>query len=498
MTRMMTRPLLVCGLTVLVSGCATGQDPCDPNPCVAPPPDNCVAGVARIFPATGQCLSQGDQAECTYEPALVDCINTGQFCLDGQCLSDPCDPNPCVSAPTAGCDVNVLVTYDETGFCETTEGNVECTYSEASRTDCAVTGEICENGACVVSLEPCNPNPCTNPPGNSCAGEVASIYPAVGNCTDNAGTADCDYVPVVLDCSDNALLCDAGQCVPDPCSPNPCTNPPADTCTGDTANVHPATGACVNAGGTPNCTYTPSPVSCTASGLICANGLCVTPGDPCNPNPCTNVPANDCLGNTARTFSGPGTCTDSGGSPVCNYPPVTQDCTLTGEVCSGGNCIVPGSGGVIISEYVEGSSFNKYLELYNAGSSAVDLSTFTVEVYFNGSLSVSATLTLDPVVLLPGAVFVVADDGHTLWTNPGPDQVVSANLWNGNDAIRLVNGTTQVDVMGIIGDAVDWGKDVTLVRNAGVIVGITAGSAWNPAEWTSLPIDTHQLGGHTP
>lgn len=495
MTKTSTRALLAGALALLASSCATGQDPCDPNPCVTPPADWCEAGVAQIYPATGQCLAPGDQAECSYTPAQVDCGASGQFCHEGRCLSDPCDPNPCVSAPADGCDGNVAVSYEAAGSCETSDGNVECTYAEASRTDCAQGGEICEGGLCVTSVEPCNPNPCTDPPANDCAGEVASIYAAEGVCTDDGGSADCVYMAVELDCADSGLLCSAGQCVPDPCNPNPCTSPPPDTCTLDTANVHPDPGVCADVGGSPDCTYTPTPVDCAASGLICDNGLCVTPGDPCNPNPCT-APGPSCNGNVAETFSGLGTCTDVGGSANCSHTPATsQDCTLTGELCSGGVCVPTGGGGVFISEYVEGSfGDNKYLELYNASSSAMDLSTFTVEIYSNGSSSVTTTLVLDSVVLLPGDVFVVADDGHSIWMSPGPDQLVSASLWNGNDAIRLVDDGVEVDLMGVIGDNGAWGVDMTLVRNPGIIVG----GAWDPTEWTALAADSHQLGSHTP
>ncbi len=497
-TDTMKRVLLVCAAALAGVSCATGNDPCSPNPCLTPPADNCVAGVAQIYPATGQCSAPSDEAVCDYEPALVDCGSTGQYCHEGQCLADPCDPNPCVSAPVDGCDGNVAVTYEPTGSCETSEGNVECTYAEASRTDCAENGDICENGSCVTSVEPCNPNPCTSPPSDACTGVVASVYPAVGNCTDNAGTAECDYVAVDLDCGANDLLCDAGQCVPDPCNPNPCTNPPGDTCSGDTANQHPSTGVCANMGGSADCTYTPTPVDCTNSSQVCDNGLCVNPADPCNPNPCTTLPADACNGNVAETYSGVGSCTNQGGSPDCVYTPATQDCTTTGEVCSGGTCVPSGGGGVIVSEYVEGTSLNKYLELYNAGSSAVDLSTFTIELYSNGSTSVSSTLTLDAVILLPGNVYVVADDGHTLYTSPGPDQVFSASLWNGNDAIRLMNGTTQVDLLGVIGDASYWGQDKSLFRSGGVIVGITSGNSWNINEWAEGGTDVHDLGTHTP
>jgi len=119
-----------------------------------------------------------------------------------------------------------------------------------------------------------------------------------------------------------------------------------------------------------------------------------------------------------------------------------------------------------------------------------------VEIYSNGSSSVSTTLVLAPsALLLPGEVFVIADDSHTLWTSPGPDQVFTSSFWNGNDAIRLMDGTTVVDEMGVVGDGLTlWGENLTLVRVAGIV----AGGTWSLAEWTTLPEDTHQLGGHTP
>ena len=41
---------------------------------------------------------------------------------------------------------------------------------------------------------------------------------------------------------------------------------------------------------------------------------------------------------------------------------------------------------LFISEYVEGSSYNKALELYNGTGSAIDLSGYTLERYSNGPL----------------------------------------------------------------------------------------------------------------
>src|SRR5690606_17276683 len=41
------------------------------------------------------------------------------------------------------------------------------------------------------------------------------------------------------------------------------------------------------------------------------------------------------------------------------------------------------------SEYIEGSSNNKAVEIYNAGTADVDLGACTVAIYFNGSSSPS-------------------------------------------------------------------------------------------------------------
>ena len=58
---------------------------------------------------------------------------------------------------------------------------------------------------------------------------------------------------------------------------------------------------------------------------------------------------------------------------------------------------LPASADVIISEYVEGGSFNKAVELFNTGSNSVDLSTYQLKLYFNGKTQAS-------VIALTGAI----------------------------------------------------------------------------------------------
>jgi len=51
-------------------------------------------------------------------------------------------------------------------------------------------------------------------------------------------------------------------------------------------------------------------------------------------------------------------------------------------------------GGLFFSEYIEGSSFNKAIEIYNGTGAPVDLSAYKVELYINGASSPSQSATL--------------------------------------------------------------------------------------------------------
>ena len=62
---------------------------------------------------------------------------------------------------------------------------------------------------------------------------------------------------------------------------------------------------------------------------------------------------------------------------------------------------------VLISEYVEGSGFNKALELYNGGADTVSLDGYRLERYSNGGTDASGVLELDGESLAAGAVLVI-------------------------------------------------------------------------------------------
>ncbi len=162
---------------------------------------------------------------------------------------------------------------------------------------------------------------------------------------------------------------------------------------------------------------------------------------------------------------------------------------------------------LFFSEYIEGSSYNKALEIYNGTGAAVDLGPYTIEIYFNGSATAGTTIDLTGTIA-DGDVFVVADDGSDAAILAETDQTSTSNFYNGDDAVALLKDGAAVDVIGQIGaDPGDyWGsgdittKDHTLRRNGMIEAGDTEGSdAFDPAtEWDGYAVDTFDgLGSHS-
>ena len=159
---------------------------------------------------------------------------------------------------------------------------------------------------------------------------------------------------------------------------------------------------------------------------------------------------------------------------------------------------------VLISEYVEGSSFNKAIEIYNGTGSAVDLTGYSLRIYFNGSTAPGNTVELSGSVA-DGDVFVVADDGADAAILDQADQTDSGNFFNGDDAVVLFDGEHVVDSFGQVGTdpGSQWdggGQDDALQRKASVCAGDTDQSDPFDAsvEWDAFPADAFSdLGDHT-
>ena len=162
-----------------------------------------------------------------------------------------------------------------------------------------------------------------------------------------------------------------------------------------------------------------------------------------------------------------------------------------------------GNPNLYFSEYVEGGSNNKAVEIYNAGDAAIDLQACSIYRYSNGAglgdhYEVFITEAQE-TLLGAGEVWVVCNSGIVDATNC--DFLTSALNHNGDDALALVcGGDTTWDIIGKIGEdpaAEFWGtgdvttKDDTLRRKCSVTTGDTTGDDdFDPAgEWDGAAKD---------
>jgi predicted extracellular nuclease len=163
---------------------------------------------------------------------------------------------------------------------------------------------------------------------------------------------------------------------------------------------------------------------------------------------------------------------------------------------------------LFFSEYVEGSSNNKALEIYNGTGSAVDLaaSGYNVQMFFNGNPAAGLTINLTGTVAA-GDVYVVAQASANATILARADQTNGSGWFNGDDAVALRQGTTVLDVIGQVGSdpGTEWGAgststaDNTLRRQAAVEAGDPDGSdAFDPSvQWDGFATDNiADLGSH--
>ena len=167
---------------------------------------------------------------------------------------------------------------------------------------------------------------------------------------------------------------------------------------------------------------------------------------------------------------------------------------------------------LFISEYGEGTSNNKYIEIYNGTGATVDLSIYTLKLYNNGSATANTTFALSGT-LNDQEVFVVANSQASAGILALADLTSGVTGFNGDDVVSLEKNSVVIDIIGIIGTDpgtswsvagdVNGSADKTLLRKNSVCspnadwtasAGIDAASS----EWTVGAVDDiSNLGIHS-
>jgi predicted extracellular nuclease len=141
---------------------------------------------------------------------------------------------------------------------------------------------------------------------------------------------------------------------------------------------------------------------------------------------------------------------------------------------------------VLISEYVEGSSNNKAIELYNNSDVAIDLTGYKLVRYKDGD-----TAALDMVAFTDSiaakSVKVILNPSAAI-TLPASTDFIAGNVnFNGGDAVGLLKDGVLVDVIGEIPTPTSWGSNATFQRK---LDALTASTTYDAIQWVTLAEDT--------
>ena len=160
---------------------------------------------------------------------------------------------------------------------------------------------------------------------------------------------------------------------------------------------------------------------------------------------------------------------------------------------------------VFFSEYVEGSSNNKALEIANPSTSPVNLTGCSLRLYSNGASTPGATFPLTQTIAGSDVLVLCNASSNaallplcdvTVPTTPVATAVLS---FNGDDAVELICNGVSTDTIGQIGfrPTTEWGTGLTSTADNTLRRKCTAGADGNgtnvfdPAvEWDGFATDT--------
>lgn len=159
------------------------------------------------------------------------------------------------------------------------------------------------------------------------------------------------------------------------------------------------------------------------------------------------------------------------------------------------------SSALFISEYIEGSSYNKAVEIFNPTNTTVSLSGYQLKLYGNGSTEPTVTADLTGEVLANDVIVIgstqITDDSAL---KPLVDITSSAVNFNGDDYFELVKDGELVDSFGVKGVRTSWAANTTLVRKPAIASGDNnvSDDFIVASEWDSYSSNTFSfLGSHS-
>jgi hypothetical protein len=163
-----------------------------------------------------------------------------------------------------------------------------------------------------------------------------------------------------------------------------------------------------------------------------------------------------------------------------------------GGTTTGGGTTSTATAELYFSEYVEGSSNNKALEITNATGSSINLSGYAVKKQTNGAGSWSSGLNLTGTLSNNGKFVIVNSSIASTCYNKATANIAttaSEMTFNGNDAIGLFKNGTLIDIIGNFnGGSANFASEETLRRKTTVTVPKTSFN--KTSDWSVYAADT--------
>jgi hypothetical protein len=171
---------------------------------------------------------------------------------------------------------------------------------------------------------------------------------------------------------------------------------------------------------------------------------------------------------------------------------------------------------LIISEYIEGGSYNKAIEIYNGTGASIDLSNYSLKLATNGAdwskeIVLSGSLNIGNLYVITNSAAIqeIKNLANTTVLQNSSEDVTG---FNGDDAIGLFKNGVLIDVVGTPTNQTIWEvagtsnatQNHTLLRKSTVTSPNTdwtssRGIDTSNSEWIVLPQDDYtNLGSITP
>ncbi len=139
---------------------------------------------------------------------------------------------------------------------------------------------------------------------------------------------------------------------------------------------------------------------------------------------------------------------------------------------------------LMITEYVEGTSNNKYIEIYNPTDQAINLNDYNLTKFNGKNEDPTGNLALSGIIPAYGTYLIEnQNENLNITADLSTGSVVT---YNGDDKVALRKVDEIIDIIGVIGDSIDFAKDLTLRRKSHIQ---NPNNQYDTNEWDVYSLD---------